>query len=148
QSIASGIASLVNEGFQVVDRKTNQPRGVRLGDIAVLARSNPTVKAVAAALSGRQIPSSTAQPGLLKRPEIVLALACLRRLNDERDTIATAEIVSLAECEDPDVWLAERLAWLDSEAPPTSWREQGDVIHPMFRAIQALREQRTQLSPQ
>jgi ATP-dependent helicase/nuclease subunit A len=92
QGIASGIASLMSEGFQVVDRKIDQPRKLELGDIKVLARSHSTVKSIAAALRGRQIPSSTAQPGLLSQPEIVLALACPRRLNDERDTIATAEI--------------------------------------------------------
>jgi ATP-dependent helicase/nuclease subunit A len=148
QSIASGIASLVNEGFQVVDRKTHRPRDVRLGDIAVLARSNSTVKAIAAALSGRQIPSSTAQPGLLSRPEIVLALACLRRLNDDHDTIATAEIVSLAECEDPDVWLSDRLEWINGDGEVSAWRDTGgDPVAPIFGALQALRAQRPVLSP-
>jgi ATP-dependent helicase/nuclease subunit A len=148
QSIASGIASLVNEGYQVVDRKTNQPRGVRLGDIAVLARSNSTVKAIAATLSGRQIPSSTAQPGLLSRPEIVLAMACLRRLNDERDTIATAEIVSLAQCEDPDVWLSDRLEWINRDGDVSAWRDtRGGLVAPIFVALQALRAQRPVLSP-
>ena len=92
--------------------------------------------------------ASTEQPGLLGRPEIILALACLRRLNDERDTIATAEIVSLTECADPEVWLAERLAWLESGAPAAAWRESGDTLPPIFRAIQGLREQLSHLSPQ
>jgi ATP-dependent exoDNAse (exonuclease V) beta subunit len=98
-------------------------------------------------LQAQGIRASTEQPGLLARPEIVLALACLRRLNDASDTIATAEIVSLAECEDPEVWLAERLTWLESGAPRATWRESGDAVHPIFHAIQRLREQRSQLSP-
>ncbi len=148
QSIASGIASLVNEGYQVVDRKTNLPRVIRLGDIAVLARSNPTVKAIAIALSGRQIPSSTAQPGLLSRPEIVLALACVRRLNDERDTIATAEIVSLAHCEDPDVWVSDRFEWINSDGEVSAWRDtSGGPVEPIFAVLQELRGQRPVLSP-
>jgi ATP-dependent exoDNAse (exonuclease V) beta subunit len=92
--------------------------------------------------------ASTEQPGLLEKPEIVLALACLRRLNDERDTVATAEIVSLAECEDPEIWLPDRLAWLDVPSPSMTWRETGEAVHPIFRAIQGLRDQRSQLSPQ
>jgi ATP-dependent exoDNAse (exonuclease V) beta subunit len=148
QSIASGIASLVNEGFQVVDRKTNQPRAIRLGDIAVLARSNSTVKEIAATLSERQIPSATAQPGLLSQPEIVLALACLRRLNDESDTIATAEIVSLGECEDPDVWLSDRLEWINKKGEASAWRDAGAGPRaPIFAALQALRAERPVLSP-
>jgi ATP-dependent helicase/nuclease subunit A len=146
--IAAGIATLLQTGAQIMDRDSGQLRPIRLGDIAVLARSNVTVNAIAGVLQAQRIMASTEQPGLLSRPEIVLALACLRRLNDERDTIATAEIVSLADCEDPEVWLAERLAWLNSGAPAATWRETGDAVHPIFRAIQGLREQLSQLSPQ
>jgi ATP-dependent helicase/nuclease subunit A len=147
QGIASGIAALIQEGTVIVDRDTNQPRPLRLGDIAILARANPTVRSIAEVLRKRNIAAATEQPGLLQRPEIVLALACLRRLNDDRDTIATAEIVSLAQCEDPDSWLAERLAWMDGGAPPADWREEGDDALPIFQAIRSLREQKPLLSP-
>ena len=145
--IADGITALLQSGAQVVDRKTEQLRALRLGDIAVLARSNPKVMQVAGTLQSRGIMASTEQPGLLNKPEIVLALARLRRLNDERDTVATAEIVALADCEDPELWIADRLAWLDSGKPASGWREVGSQIHPIFRAIQSLRDQRSQLSP-
>lgn len=137
--IADGITALMQSGAQVVDRKTEQLRALRLGDIAVLARSNPKVMQVAGTLQSRGIMASTEQPGLLNKPEIVLALACLRRLNDERDTVATAEIVALADCEDPELWLTDRLAWLDSGKPASDWREVGSRVHPIFRAIQSLR---------
>ncbi len=39
--------------------------------------------------------SIAAESSLLGEPEVVLALACIRRLNDDQDTLATAEIVSL-----------------------------------------------------
>ena len=89
-ALATGIASLVSDRTLVLDRNTKQPRPVRLGDIAILARSKDHVKDIATRLRERQILSATNLPGLLARPEIVLALACLRRLNDERDTLATA----------------------------------------------------------
>lgn len=146
--IAAGIAVLLQSGVQIIERDSGERRAIRLGDVAVLARSNKTVNAIAGVLQAQRIMASTEQPGLLNRPEIVLALACLRRLNDERDTIATAEIVSLSECEDPDMWLSERFTWLDSQAPVSAWREEGGAVHPIFTAIQALREQRSQLSPQ
>ncbi|NNM61114.1 MAG: UvrD-helicase domain-containing protein, partial [Steroidobacteraceae bacterium] len=145
--IAAGIAALIAERTLVVDRDTNELRPLRRGDIAILAKSNHTVRELAAVLRSRNIAAATAQPGLLQCPEIVLALACLRRLNDERDTIATAEIVSLADCEDPDRWLAERLAWLDAGASADAWREQGDDALPIFRAIRALRAHKPLLSP-
>ena len=147
RGIASGIAALMREGIVIADRESSQLRPLRLGDIAILARSNPTVRKIAEVLRQRNIPAATAQPGLLQRPEIVLALACLRRLNDDRDTIATAEIVSLAGCEDPDRWLAERLAWMDAGAPAADWREQGEDALPIFQAIRSLREQKPLLSP-
>jgi len=147
QGIASGIAALMQGNTQIIDPATQQPRSLRLGDIVVLARSNSSVKAIAGVLQARQIMASTAQPGLLRRPEVVLALACLRRLNDERDTIATAEIVSLADCEDPEVWVADRLAWLARGEPESTWKEQAGTSHPIFRAIQTLREQKPLLAP-
>jgi ATP-dependent helicase/nuclease subunit A len=146
-ALAAGIATLLQSQTSITDRDSGHFRPIRLGDIAVLARSNNAVNEFAGVLQSQGIRASTEQPGLLGRPEIVLALACLRRLNDTSDTIATAEIVSLSECEDPEVWLAERLAWLDSGAPRATWRESGDAVHPIFRAIQRLREQRSQLSP-
>ncbi len=147
QAIAAGIAALVAEGTLIADRGTGGLRPLRLGDVAILARSNQTVQKLAAALRQRGLSAATAQPGLLQRPEIVLALACLRRLNDERDTIATAEIVSLAACEDADSWLADRLAWMDSGAPAAEWREAGAAALPIFQAIRGIREQRPLLSP-
>ena len=146
--IADGITALLQSGAQIVERDSGERRAIRLGDIAVLARSNDNVNAIAGVLQAQHILASTEQPGLLNRPEIILALACLRRLNDERDTIATAEIVSLSDCEDPDIWLAERFKWLDSNTPVSKWREEGGAAHPTLKAIRALREQRFQLSPQ
>jgi ATP-dependent exoDNAse (exonuclease V) beta subunit len=147
-SIAAGIATLINDRTPITDPQSGQLRPLRLGDIAVLARSKNHVNAIAHVLQSQGIMASTEHPGLLNRPEMVLALACLRRLNDERDTIATAEIVSLAECADPEFWLVDRLAWLESGAPAARWRETGATAHPIFRAIQGLRQQLSHLSPQ
>jgi ATP-dependent exoDNAse (exonuclease V) beta subunit len=146
QGIAAGIAELVQSGECIVDRANNERRPIRLGDIAVLARSRDAVRSIAGVLEARRIRVSTEQPGLLARPEVVLALACLRRLNDDRDTIATAEILSLADCAEPDVWLADRLAWLESGGNGAAWCEETGT-HPIFEAIKLLRQQRTLLSP-
>jgi ATP-dependent exoDNAse (exonuclease V) beta subunit len=148
QGIASGIAALLGSGAQIIDRDTKLARPVRLGDIAVLTRSNETVKALAGVLQAAGIMASTEQPGLLERPEIVLALACVRRLNDERDTVATAEILSVAACEEPDHWLAERLQFLKEGGTPHTWREEGENPHPIFAAIRSLRTEREHFSPQ
>ena len=46
-----------------------------------------------AALEVAGIASATQQPGLLGEPEVVLALACIRRLNDDQDTLARGRSV-------------------------------------------------------
>ncbi|MBK8324746.1 MAG: UvrD-helicase domain-containing protein [Betaproteobacteria bacterium] len=120
--IAAGVAELVAEGTLVCDKGSDTPRPARYADIAVLARSNATVLSIAAALTERGVPCSTSQPGLCGKAEVVLALACLRRLVDEYDTLATAEIVSLADCAEPEAWITERLAWLEKGLPPHEWK--------------------------
>jgi ATP-dependent exoDNAse (exonuclease V) beta subunit len=150
EALASGVAQLLNQGTQVVDAGTNTLRPLHLGDIAILAKSNATVKSIAACFRQRRIATSTAQPGLLAQPEIVLALACLRRLNDASDTLATAEIVSLADCAEPESWLANRLAWLDTDAPASKWKEEGREgfeAHPIVATLKDLRAQAVLLSP-
>jgi ATP-dependent helicase/nuclease subunit A len=149
-ALAAGIARLVADRVQVVDRDSRQLRDIRLSDIAVLARANDTVVDIAATLRGAGVPSATQQPGLLGQPEAVLALACLRRLNDDRDTLATAEVVSLADCAEPEAWLADRLAWLAEGGDPAKWKEAVDdegAGHPIIGTIQALRSQAVVLSP-
>ena len=149
-ALAAGICKLLASDTQVVDTQTGQLRKVRAADIAVLARANDTVTAIAAALQDAGIASATQQPGLLARPEAVLALACIRRLNDDNDTLATAEIVSLADCAEPESWLADRLAWLASGEPPKGWKERaldGQKPHVILETLRGLRDQAAVLTP-
>lgn len=150
EALASGVAQLMNQGTTVVDPATNVVRPLRLGDIAILAKANDTVRKIAICFRQRRIATSTAQPGLLAQPEIVLALACLRRLNDDSDTLATAEILSLADCTEPEGWLADRLTWLATGAPASQWREvdrEGSQAHPILATVSDLRAQVVLLSP-
>lgn len=153
-ALAEGIADMVARGVQVQDSATKRVRPVRLADIAVLARANSTVKDIAKALSARGIASSTSQPGLLEKPEVVLALALLRRLADDRDTLATAEILSLADGAEPEQWLTDRLQWLaalrtreDSDEPVVQWKEDGTDAHPLLLAVKELRSHVELLAP-
>lgn len=150
QALAAGIQRLLASGTQIMDPESNQLRSVRAADIAVLARANETVKVIAAALGAAGIASATQQPGLLGEPEVVLALACIRRLNDEGDTLATAEIVSLADCAEPESWLVDRLAWLAAGEPKGDWKERagaGHGPHAIVETLRSLREQAPVLSP-
>jgi ATP-dependent exoDNAse (exonuclease V) beta subunit len=149
-ALAMGVAKLVESRYLVLEKGTTDPRPVRYGDIALLSRSHAGVKAFAAALSARGIPVATSQPGLLATPEATLALACLRRLNDPGDTVATAEIVSLVDCAEPEIWVAHRLRYLQAGGDRDSWLEVATVeeaAHPVLAAIAEVRKSLPLLAP-
>lgn len=149
-ALAAGVRRLVDSGYLVYDKARKIARPVRYGDIALLAASHERVKTWSAALSAQGIPVATAQPGLLATPEATLALACLRRLNDPDDTIASAEIVSLTESEAPEQWVADRLRYLAKGAPQHLWREEaidGHPAHPVLETLRRLREALPLLAP-
>lgn len=146
-SLALGVKQLVQGGRLVVDRDTKLTRKAKYSDIALLSKSNDGVDAVVAALKKSGIPVSTSQAGLLATPEVVLALACLRRLNDSADTIATAEILSLADCLSPEVWVSDRLEYLGQGGIQTAWKEQGDSAHPLLLEIAEVRTALPLLAP-
>ena len=146
-ALVEGIKALIASGYCVVDPATGSPRAAHYGDIAILSKTNAGVQAVAQALRFGSVPWATQQPGLLSTPEALLALACLRRLNDPRDTLASAEIVSLADCEEPESWLADRLQYLERGGKSRRWRDEAKDGHPILSRIAELRAQAPMLSP-
>lgn len=152
-ALATGVAQLIASQYQIYDKPTQTIRDVCYGDIAILSRSNGDVNQTAVALRQQGIPVAIAQAGLLKTPEAILAIACLRRLNDPSDTIASAEIISLAGCEEPESWVADRLQ-LMAKAPDSgasgygnNWREIGDNAFPLLSELAKLRSEMPVLSP-
>lgn len=146
-ALAEGIKMFIASGYQIVDPSTERPRPAHYGDIAVLCKANDRVQTVAEALRATSVPWATQQSGLLSTPEAVLALACLRRLNDPRDTVASAEILSLSDCEEPETWLADRLQYLKRDGDNARWRDGGKDGHPLLTRIAQLRAQAPLLSP-
>ncbi|ANG62602.1 hypothetical protein A8C75_08975 [Marinobacterium aestuarii] len=124
-ALASGIRNLLVERYQVIDKETGEPRNVRPGDIAVLCRSNDRLKVLAQACAVQGLDVSYTRPGLLATPECTLAIACLRRVSDRNDSLATAEIRMLAMGESVPEWLPERLNYVADEASECIWGEDG-----------------------
>ena len=135
-ALAIAISDLVLSGHTVNDPESGELRAVTFGDIAVLARMNDQVHRIATALRTARVPMKMTLAGLLETPEACLASACLRRLNDPSDTLATAEIRALGSCEEPEVWLADRLRWIADGEDRRSWSEGDD---PIVSRIAALR---------
>ena len=126
--LALAISDYVRSGHPVTDPATRTTRPVAHGDIAVLAAQNTHVENIAKALRSRRVPMKMTLAGLLETPEVGLARACLRRLNDPTDTLATAEIRALGSCEEPEAWLADRLRWLAAGEEDRRWSETDDPI--------------------
>ncbi|EXF92692.1 DNA helicase UvrD [Pseudomonas fluorescens HK44] len=150
EALAAGIQQLIDQGHPVFDNVSKSIRNVRPGDITVLCYSNSNVTKVASALAQAGLHCSTAQPGLLASAEATLALACLRRLNDPADTLATAQIVSLTGTEEPEAWVSERLRYLAAEHPQAQWREhniEDHAAHPVVAAIALLRADLALITP-
>jgi ATP-dependent exoDNAse (exonuclease V) beta subunit len=149
-SLAAGVRKLIESEYTIYDKRSQTIRPIRYVDVAILSRSHEGVKKLAAALSKQGFPVATAQAGLLSTPEATLAIACLRRLNDSGDTVSTAEIVSLADGLDPELWVTDRLNYLKKDADADLWREQsidGHPAHPVLDVIAQLRATLPVLAP-
>ena len=126
-------AALVSEG------RSSHVRPVRAGDIAVLCRTRAHCDEVAEALERAGVRAARARTGLLSTPEAVLALACLRRALDRRDSLATAELAVLTSDRlAPDDWLLERLRYLETGQPQEDWRRDDPAVTALDRLHQEL----------
>jgi len=143
-AIADGVAELVASGDPVCDPDTGDERPISYGDVAVLARTNDHVEQIARALRERQVPMKMTLQGLLETPEVCLAKSCLRRLADRADTLATAEIMALADCSEPEEWLAHRLDWLAEGNDSMAW---GEEDHPIIGRLFEMRGESALRSP-
>ena len=149
-ALAEGVAQLFSNSVRVEDRGSGQLRPLQLRDIAVLCRTNESVKIVAEALRARGFPLTFGTSGLLSTPETRLAMACLRRLADPGDTLATAEIIALEAEYTPEQWLEDRLNYLSTHPDDPGgrrWGLEGPLINRTVAALQEANPHLDQLTP-
>ena len=149
--IVRGILEMKSSGMMVSDkeRQTDDQDSLRplcWRDIAVLCRSNNKASAIAAKLLASGVPAARKTQGLLSTPEAVLTLACLRWLNDENDSVATAEILSLEACREIEDWLEDRIAWI-RDGRTGCWGVDGGLFSPVLARIASLQERMKLLTP-
>lgn len=116
-SVAHGVLQVIQqkENYIIVDKETREPRTLKPSDIAILCRSNDECSEIASALSKLGISATIGGSGLMATEEVVYAIATLRYLIDERDTLALAQILHLSSDQwQNGEWLEE---WLNAENP-------------------------------
>lgn len=109
-ALAEGIQNHISSGVQVLDKDTKKTRYASWEDLAVLCYTNKEAADLAGQCAQLGIPVSLERTGLLETPEVSLALACLRRLIDPADALASAEILALCTGQNLELWLQDRLA--------------------------------------
>ena len=150
QALAEGVFQVVADQYFIEDRDSGRLRPLKLRDIAVLCRTNDTVGAVAEALTGRGFPLTVGTSGLLSTPEARLAMACLRRVADPGDTLATAEIIALEGTLRPEEWLQDRLEYLVAhplDPEGRNWGIERPRVNDAVAALHAAHPLLIQLTP-
>lgn len=147
-ALGQAVSELLQSKLQVVDRETNEERPVQPGDIAVLCRKNDQVELAVTSLTKWGVPSASPRAGLLGTPEAIFVLACLRRLLDAGDTVASALILTLADGVQAQEWLGDRLRYLAREDVASGrWKADGESAHPLLARLEALRPNLSALTP-
>jgi ATP-dependent helicase/nuclease subunit A len=145
RALTEGIAQLLAKRCQIEDRDSGRLRSLQLRDIAILCRTNDGAARVADALRLGGFPVTLGTGGLLSTPEVRLAMACLRRMADANDTLATAEIIALESEHASEHWLNDRLEYLNAHPEDRGGRNWGLVPPLVNRTVVALDEAQARL---
>ncbi|WP_176167061.1 UvrD-helicase domain-containing protein [Pseudomonas ogarae] len=146
--LGQAIRELLESGAKVEDKETKELRPIQAGDIGVLCRYNDQVEFAVTSLTHWGIPSASPRSGLLGTAEAIYVMACLRRMSDPTDTVATALVLTLADSTPIETWLADRLQHLAmDEAKPYEWLTTGDNAHKLIARLETLRPTLMALTP-
>lgn len=142
KTLAQGVYDVIQEKdeYIIIDKETRLERTLKPCDIAILCRSNDECSAIASALANLGIQASVGGSGLMDTEEVVFAIATLRYLIDERDTLALAKILHFSsEHWQNGEWLE---AWLQIEKPQNLVENE-----PVIRQLVKARENIFKMSP-
>lgn len=145
--VGVAVGEMLSRDHQVMDKETKTLRPLAAGDIAILCRTNKEVAATVASLSRSAVASASARPGLLSTPEAMFVMACLRRLHDPTDTVASALIISLSTGFDHAEWLNDRIGFLATGGKAHQWAATGETAHPLLVRLEELRPRLRALTP-
>lgn len=147
-ALGQAISELLGSGMQVEDKATKTLRAIQPSDIGVLCRKHDQVDLAVTSLTRWGIPSASPRAGLLGTAEAIFVLACLRRMHDVSDTVASALVLTLADGAPVDALLADRLNYLDKpDVKIHEWKTHGESAHPLLARFEELRPAFVSLTP-
>ena len=144
-TIVAEIVQRLVGNYQIWDKRTQQMRVCRAGDIALLAPTGASLWRYERALEYRHVPvASQAGKGSFRRQEIQDLIALSRAIADRRDTLAfgallRGPLVGLSEEEIADAIAA--LPARENGVPPQLhlWTDRGTITHPILgRTLEVL----------
>ncbi|MFN0033812.1 MAG: UvrD-helicase domain-containing protein [Saprospiraceae bacterium] len=143
--IADQVRILLERKPVIFNKKRDEARPIRPGDIAILCRSNRQCLSMADALHRMGLKAAIARNGLLETPEAKLAVACLKYLLTPSDSLAAAEILFLTGSMDLEEIVERRLKYLSENADsPVYGGGWGDAL--LLNQLLALRPRTADLS--
>lgn len=114
--IADQVRVMLEQKPLIFNKKRDETRAIRPGDIAILCRSNRQCLSMADALHRAGLKAAIARNGLLETPEAKLAIACLKYLLTPSDSLAAAEILFLTGSMDLAAIVERRMQYLSEHA--------------------------------
>lgn len=147
--LGQAVRELLASGVKIEDKDTRQLRPIQASDVGVLCRYNEQVEFAVTSLTRWGIPSASPRSGLLGTAEAIYVTACLRRMNDPTDTVATALVLTLSDSMPVETWLQDRLQHLATEGSKShEWKTTGNSAHPLLARLEELRPTLNALTPQ
>ncbi|MEO4055133.1 UvrD-helicase domain-containing protein [Solibacillus sp. CAU 1738] len=142
KTVAQGVYDVIlqKDDYIIIDKETRLQRTLKPCDIAILCRSNDECSDIASALAKIGIQASVGGSGLMDTEEVIYAIATLRYLIDERDTLSLAKILHFSSDQwQNGEWLE---VWLQSEKP-----QQLGENEPIIKRLAESREAIFKMSP-
>jgi ATP-dependent helicase/nuclease subunit A len=153
-ALAEGVRRLLAASAEtpVFDRVTEQVRGVRAGDVAILVATNAEAERLAEALAPCGVRAAIARAGLLSTPEGTLTTAALHSLLESGSALSVAQIEALTDFRglEPEAWLSERLTFEDQRRSARAADEPGPApltTSDYVARLESLRSEVQSLSP-
>lgn len=144
-AIADSLKAWLERGVMIQPKGSKTYRKARLGDVAILCRSNSACQLMAESLHRAGIKAAISRNGLLQTAEAKLVLACLKYILHPEDSLSVAEILLLAAEMPIERIIEHRLDYLqasEGQKYPALWAAEKELIGQLDR----LREEVEELS--